>query len=72
MPKIPDPESLVEIAQSVKRIVEDREWKQYQRYLAKHERKYGYPPTEKPLTFEKFCAWLKYFDKYQQDMQKPQ
>ena len=69
MPKIPDPKSLVELAQSTKRIIEDREWKKYQRYLAKHEKKYGNPPSEQPITFEKYRAWLRFFEK---DMQIPQ
>lgn len=69
MPKIPDPESLLEIAQSAERIVEDREWKKYQRYLAKHEQKYGNLPTEPPISFEKYCTWLKFFE---EDMEIPQ
>ena len=69
MSKIPDPKALLEAARSANRIVEDREWKQYQRYLAKHEQRYGNPPQEPPLTFEQFCAWLREFDKYTQDMQ---
>ena len=58
MTKIPDPEELIEAAQSAERILEDREWKQYQRYLAKHEQKYGNPPKKQPITFKDFCAWL--------------
>jgi len=58
MPKIPDPETLVETAKSAKRIVEDREWKQYQRYLAKHKQRYGNQPSEQPISFEQFCVWL--------------
>jgi len=71
MPAIPDPEELLERAQSINRTVEDREWKQYQRYLAKHEEKYGDPPIEQPLSFDKFCAWLKFYDKHIEDMQDP-
>jgi hypothetical protein len=63
MPTIPDPEELVEIAQSAQRKVEDREWKKYQRYLNRHQKKYGDPPSEPPITFELFCAWLRHFDK---------
>ena len=69
MPAIPDPEELVKRAKSISRNVEDQEWKQYQRYLAKHELKFGNPPTEKPLSFRKFCAWLQFYDKYVEEMQ---
>jgi hypothetical protein len=69
MPKIPDPKKLVELARSTNRIVEDREWKKYQRYLAKHKQKYGKTSTEQPISFEKYCAWLKFFE---EDMQIPQ
>lgn len=69
MRKIPSPEKLMEIARSTKRVVEDREWKKYQRYLAKHEQKFGNPPTEQPIPFEKYCAWLKFFA---EDMEIPQ
>ena len=69
MPNIPNPEELVEIAQSIQRNVEDREWKKYQRYLSKHEKKYGKPPTEQPIPFEKYCAWLRFFE---EDMDIPQ
>ena len=69
MPKIPDPEALVEKARSINRKVEDREWKKYQRYIAKHEQKYGTPPTKHPISFEKYCAWLKFFE---EELQIPQ
>ena len=38
MPKIPTPAALVERAISAGRFVEDREWKQYQRYLAETQK----------------------------------
>jgi len=56
MPKIPDPETLLELAESIGRSIEDREWKQYQRYLAKHKRQHGDTLEEEPLKFEEFCA----------------
>jgi hypothetical protein len=59
MPKIPAPEELAKIAQSVYNVVEDREWKKYQRYLKEFKQKYRKPnTTEQPITFEKYCATL--------------
>lgn len=55
---IPNPSDLVASARSARRPIEDRQWKQYQRYLAKHKEKYGNPPDEPPISFEEFCAWL--------------
>ena len=69
MPNLPDPQELLKISKSIKRIVEDREWKKYQRYLAKHEQKFGKPPTEPPIPFEKYCAWLRFFE---EDLEIPQ
>ena len=56
MPAIPAPEKLVEIARSIRNSIEDREWKQYQRYLAKFEQHDRESPDEAPLSFEEFCA----------------
>ncbi len=58
MPTMPDPGTLLETARSASRAVEDREWKQYQRYLAKYESQHGHTPDEPPLTFEEFCERL--------------
>ena len=69
MTKIPAPEVLVETAQAIKRTMRDREWIKYQRYLAKHAQKYSQQPTEQPISFEKYCAWLEFFE---EDMQIPQ
>ena len=69
MPKIPDPKELLDIAKSARRIVEDREWKKYQRYLTKHQQKFGKSRQEQPISFEKYCAWLRFFE---EDMEIPQ
>ena len=53
---IPDPKRLVELAHSAGRLIEDREWKQYQRYLAKLEQQHTKHPEPGPLRFEEFCA----------------
>ena len=58
MPAIPNPSDLMEAARSASRPIEDRQWKQYQRYLAKHKEKYGDSPDEKPISFAEFSAWL--------------
>ncbi len=57
MSSIPDPGTLVEIARSACRYVNDREWKKYQRYLNKFAQS-GHSPVEKPLNFEEFCDTL--------------
>jgi hypothetical protein len=69
MPKIPDPKELLDIAKSARRVVEDREWKKYQRYLAKHQQKFGKSRQEQPISFRKYCAWLRFFE---EDMEIPQ
>jgi len=71
MPRIPSPEALLEIAQSTLRKIEDKEWKKYQRYLAKHAKQNGNTPTEEPLKFEEFCARLAESENDSQDMRKP-
>ena len=58
MPAIPNPSDLMEVARSASRTIEDRQWKQYQRYLAKHKEKYADSPDEKPISFAEFSAWL--------------
>ena len=58
MPAIPDPSELMIAARSASRTIEDRQWKQYQRYLAKHKEKYVDSPGEKPISFAEFSAWL--------------
>ena len=57
MPKIPDPQTLVEIARSTRQYINDLEWKKYQRYLTKYARN-GHSPDKEPLNFEGFCATL--------------
>jgi len=57
MPKIPDPQTLVEIARSAQQYVNDPEWKKYQRYLKKYAQN-GHSPDKEPLNFEGFCATL--------------
>jgi len=69
MPTIPDPETLMETARSASRPVEDREWKQYQCYLAKYEGQHGITPDEPPLTFEEFCARLRKNEYGSQELQ---
>ena len=69
MLKIPKPEKLVGIAQSTKRNVVDRKWIKYQRYIAKHEKVHGKQSTKQVISFEKYCAWLRFFE---EDMQIPQ
>ena len=58
MSAIPDPKDLMNAARSASRQIEDRQWKQYQRYLAKHKEKYGDSPDEHPISFAEFSAWL--------------
>ena len=58
MSAIPNPSDLMESARSASRTIEDRQWKQYQRYLAKHKEKYGDSPDEPPISFIEFTAWL--------------
>ena len=58
MPKIPTPAALVERAISAGRFVEDREWKQYQRYLLKHKKQYGHTSKGRTLKFDEYCARL--------------
>ncbi len=58
MPTIPDPKTLRELELSTKRYISDREWKKYQRYLAKFENAGGNDCDEEPLKFEDFCVWL--------------
>ena len=69
MLKIPDPKELLDIAKSAENVVEDREWKKYQRYLAKHQQKFGKSHQEQPISFEKYCAWLRFFE---EDLEIPQ
>ena len=58
MPKIPEPSTLIEIAKSTKRYVNDREWKKYQRYLAKRNIKNDETESGNLLSFEEFCRLL--------------
>ena len=58
MPKIPSPAALVERSISAGRFVEDREWKQYQRYLAKHKKQYGHTSEGQELKFDEYCDRL--------------
>jgi hypothetical protein len=58
MPTIPDPSDLLDTARYANRSIEDRQWKQYQRYLVRHTEKFGDPPDEPPISFDEFCAWL--------------
>ena len=53
---IPDPKKLVEIARSAERLIQDREWKQYQRYLSKTEQQQDNNPYFVPHSFDEFCA----------------
>ena len=69
MLKIPDPKELLDIAESTRHVIEDREWKKYQRYLAKHQQKFGKYRQEQPISFEKYCAWLRFFE---EDLEIPQ
>ena len=62
MPAIPDPSDLMKAARSASRQIEDRQWKQYQRYLARHREKFGDSPDEPPISFTEFSAWLKLQD----------
>ena len=56
MPAIPDPSDLLEAARSTQRPIEDREWKQYQRYLRKrNQQQREIARYKQPLTFEEFC-----------------
>jgi hypothetical protein len=55
---IPDPSELVELARSAQRNIEDREWKQYQRYLSKFEDKNGHSSRAEPLSFKEYCEKL--------------
>lgn len=71
MPKIPDPKTLRELELSAKRYIEDREWKKYQRYLAKHKKQNGNTYDEDPLSFEDFCVWLAKKENSPLDMQNP-
>jgi len=61
MPRIPEPKVLLEIAHSANRIVEDREWKKYRRYLSKLEKKSGRQPSEKRISFEDYLSRLTNF-----------
>ena len=53
---IPNPKKLVEIAHSAERIIQDREWKQYQRYLSKTKQQQLDNPNLVPHSFDEFCA----------------
>ena len=53
---MPDPKKLVEIARAAGRLIQDREWKQYQRYLSKNERQHDDNPYFVPHSFDEFCA----------------
>ena len=66
---IPEPEALVEIAQSTNRNIKDHKWIKYQRYIAKHNKVHGKKSTKQVISFEKYCAWLRFFE---EDMQIPQ
>jgi hypothetical protein len=55
MPAIPDPSDLLEAARSTQHPIEDRQWKQYQRYLRKRNQQRADSLDKQPLTFEEFC-----------------
>jgi hypothetical protein len=67
MPAIPNPSDLLKSARSASRPIEDRQWKQYQRYLAKHKEKYGDSPNETPISFDEFSIWLNSQDSHPSD-----
>ncbi len=69
MSMIPEPETLVEIAQSTKHIMKDRKWIKYQRYIAKHNKVHGKQSNKQIISFEKYCSWLRFFE---EDMGIPQ
>ena len=69
MSSILEPEALVEIAQSTNRNIKDRKWIKYQRYIKKHKKVHGKQSTIQVISFEKYCAWLRFFE---EDMQIPQ
>ena len=52
---MPEPKTLVEIAHAAGRLIQDREWKQYQRYLSKQEHPHKGNPYTMPYSFEEFC-----------------
>ena len=58
MPKLPDPKKLRKEELAAKRYINDREWKKYQRYLAKFEKAGRNDCNEEPLSFEEYCIWL--------------
>jgi len=58
MPKLPDPKKLRKEELAVKRYINDREWKKYQRYLTNFEKASGNDCDEEPLSFEEYCFWL--------------
>jgi len=62
MPKIPEPETVVEVAQSTKRNMKDRKWIKYQRYIRKQKKIHGKHSTKKVISFEKYCAWFRFFE----------
>ena len=53
---MPNPKRLVEIAHAAGLIIQDREWKQYQRYLSKTEQQHIDNLYWVPYSFEEFCA----------------
>jgi hypothetical protein len=53
---LPDPKRLVETARAAGCLIHDREWKQYQRYLSKHEQQHIDNTYWVPCSFEEFCA----------------
>jgi hypothetical protein len=60
MPTIPDPSDLLDAAKSTQRIIEDREWKRYQRYLRKLHQQRANAKNKQPITFEEFCGKQQY------------
>ena len=62
---MPDPKKLVERARSAGRIIQDREWKQYQRYLSKTEQQQLDNPNLVPYSFKEFCALRRERAKFQ-------
>ena len=56
MLNMPEPKTLVEIAHAAGRLIQDREWKQYQRYLSKTEQHQLDNPNFMPHSFDEFCA----------------
>jgi hypothetical protein len=60
--KTTEPELVRETVLSTTRTIKGRERKNYHRYLRKHKKEHGNPPSSKPLTYGEFCTWLLYYD----------